>query len=260
MDNKAKQILYRYYWKNGWVDENERFITEEDYNYACEKGTMFKIGVENINHYDCICKIKKLVNQFSKQSIIDMFVSSLSTRNVYNRSILSSYLQGENLIIHDFTSDNFYCKICENLGLSSTFNIEIDRNVMNFEKSKWGGVRLNNVEYILFDLEQCQNIVTTKPTDEDIKILNNIFNCISKCKENDGPRQLKKHLKEVLPSSKDERDVLIEIFSAINIIKPKRERPTRGKGSDFGYVEDWRGEDGYDINIAKVLFKEYFQS
>ena len=42
---------------------------------------------------------------------------------------------------------------------------------MNFEKIKWGGVRLNNVEYVLFDLELFRNIVITKPNDEDIKIL-----------------------------------------------------------------------------------------
>ena len=129
---------------------------------------------------------------------------------------------------------------------------------MNFEKIKWGGVRLNNVEYILFDLEQFRNIVITKPNDEDIKILNNIFNCIGNCRENDGPRQLEKYLKEVLPSSKGERDVLIEIFAAIGILEPKKERPTRGRDTDFGYIEDWRGEDGYNMNIAKELFKEYF--
>ena len=106
---------------------------------------------------------------------------------------------------------------------------------MNFEKIKWGGLRLNNVEYILFDLEQFRNIVITKPNDEDIKILNNIFNCIGNCKENDGPRQLEKYLKEVLPSSKGERDVLIEIFEAIGIVKSKKERPTRGRDTDFGY-------------------------
>ena len=129
---------------------------------------------------------------------------------------------------------------------------------MNFEKIKWGGVRLNNVEYILFDLEQFRNVVITKPNDEDIKILNNIFNCIGNCRKNDGPRQLEKYLKEVLPSSKGERDVLIEIFAAIGILEPKKERPTRGRDTDFGYIEDWRGEDGYNMNIAKELFKEYF--
>ena len=171
MDKKAKQILYKYYWKNGWLDENERLITEEDYNYACKKGTMFTLDVKSISHDDCICKINKLLNQFSKQSVVDIFVSSLSTRNVYNRSILSSYIQAESLIKHVFKSGNFYCQICENLGLSSAFNIELDRNIMNFEKIKWGGVRLNNVEYILFDLELFRNIVITKPNDEDIKIL-----------------------------------------------------------------------------------------
>lgn len=184
MDKKAKQILYKYYWKNGWLDENERLITEEDYNYACKKGTMFTLDVESISHDDCICKINKLLNQFSKQSVVDIFVSSLSTRNVYNRSILSSYIQAESLIKHDFKSGNFYCQICENLGLSSAFNIELDRN-----------------------------IVITKPNDEDIKIL---------------------------------------------ILEPKKERPTRSRDTDFGYIEDSRGEDGYNMNIAKELFKEYF--
>ena len=55
-----------------------------------------------------------------------------------------------------------------------------------------------------------------------------IQNCISNCREKDGPRQLEKYLKEVLPSSKGERDVLIEIFAAIGILEPKKERPTRG--------------------------------
>lgn len=174
---------------------------------------LWNIRKEKIFHDDCICKINKLLNQFSKQSVVDIFVSSLSTRNVYNRSILSSYIQAESLIKHDFKSGNFYCQICENLGLSSAFNIELDRNIMNFEKIKWGGVRLNNVEYILFDLEQFRNIVITKPNDEDIKIL---------------------------------------------ILEPKKERPTRGRDTDFGYIEDLRGEDGYNMNIAKELFKEYF--
>ena len=85
--------------------------------------------------------------------------------------ILIGILQAESLIKHDFKSGNFYCQIYENLGLSSAFNIELDINIMNFEKIKWGGVRLNNVEYILFDLELFRNIVITKPNDEDIKIL-----------------------------------------------------------------------------------------
>ena len=38
----------------------------------------------------------------------------------------------------------------------------------------------------------------------------------------------------------------------------KKERPTRGRDTDFGYIEDLRGEDGYNMNIVKELFKEYF--
>ena len=98
MDKNAKQILYKYYWKNGWLDENERLITEEDYNYACKKGTMFTLDVESISHDDCICKINKLLNQFSKQSAVDIFVSRLSTINLKNRSILSRNIQSKSII------------------------------------------------------------------------------------------------------------------------------------------------------------------
>lgn len=66
MDKKARQISHNYYWKNGWLDKNQRFITNENYNYACEKETMFKLSVEKINHDDCICKIKKLQHKLSK--------------------------------------------------------------------------------------------------------------------------------------------------------------------------------------------------
>ena len=52
--------------------------------------------------------------------------------------------------------------------------------------------------------------------------------------------------------------MLIEIFAAIGILEPKKERPTRVRDTDFGYIEDLRGEDGYNMNIAKELFKEYF--
>ncbi len=258
MDKKAKQILYKYYWKNGWINENERFISEEDYHYACSKGIMFPLEPERISHDDCIYKIKELLNQCSKQMAVDLFVSSLSTRRVYSRSILSSYVQAEKLKVHNFVSREFYCEICQNFSLnSSTIEIDIDRNVMNFEKSKWGGVRLNNLEYILFDLEQIQKFEITKPTNADNQILYKIFDCINQCKPKDAPRQLEQYLKKVLPSSKTERDVLIEILAAVNILIPAKVRPTRGKGTDFGYVEDWRGEDGCNLNVTKTLFGKY---
>lgn len=257
MDQKARKILHRYYWKNGWLKENERFITEEDYNYACEKGMMFELAPQQIEHDDCICKIKNLLNKYSKQNVVDLFVASLSTREVYYRSLLSSYIQAEKLSTHKFETDEYYCEKCKNFGLYTGFNIKLDKNVMNFEKSKWGGVRLNYLSYILFDLEQSQEIQMKKPNNDDIQILNDIFKCIDNCKENDTPRKLEKYLKDIIPSSKAERDVIIEIFANIKILEPKKERESLW--SDFGDIENWRGIDGYNRHIAKEIFGEYFQ-
>ncbi len=84
MDKKAKQILYKYYWKNGWLDENERLITEEDYNYACKKGTMFTLDVKSISHDDCICKINKLLSLIVTVLIAGLVYVNIPVRHSYN--------------------------------------------------------------------------------------------------------------------------------------------------------------------------------
>ena len=37
IDKKAKKILFDYFWKNGWVDDDKMHINEKDFLYAKEK-------------------------------------------------------------------------------------------------------------------------------------------------------------------------------------------------------------------------------
>ena len=55
------------------------------------------------------------------------------------------------------------------------FNLEY-QNVYNFEKYKWGGVRLEHLSYIYFDLREFSKIdFEFNPTKEDINIFNAIL-------------------------------------------------------------------------------------
>ena len=78
-----------------------------------------------------------------------------------------------------------------------------------------------------------------------------------KCLPNDYPSALEKNLSKALKSTKDEREVLMEILACIDILKPLSfDRPARGK-NDWKFVEFWRGEDKYDKKAVEKQFGKY---
>lgn len=64
MDKKAKRILFKTYWNNGWIDDKNPKKESSDFVYAKEKGLMF--DPITISHDECIEKIVKLTNEISE--------------------------------------------------------------------------------------------------------------------------------------------------------------------------------------------------
>lgn len=259
MDNKAKKILFDTYWKNGWVDNPTTPVA--DFEYAKSRGLMF--DPFSITHDECIKQINTLVNNISFDLVAKAFLSSLSTRMLSLRSGVASYFIAKQISLHSFkpTKDTKYlCNICRDtmygvVGYKDYKNEDL--NVLNFERIKWGGVRHGDILYTLFDLQQFIKEDISEPNDEDIRLFRNILYVIENCEPNDYPSSLEKKLKDVIKSSKDERDILIEILACIGILKPKSfDRPVKGK-SDWVYVEYWRGEDKYDKDTVNNLFGKY---
>ena len=81
MDKKAKKILFNTYWSSkGWKDESERCTSQEDFEYAKQKGLMF--DRITISHDECVKKVVKLANSITQEQVAKAFLCSLSTRRL----------------------------------------------------------------------------------------------------------------------------------------------------------------------------------
>jgi len=273
-DKKAKQILFKSFWKNGWIDTKDRQLLKEDFEYAKSKGYMFE--PLTIDHNECLEKIISIRDKISLENISKAFLSSLSSKRLDLRSSLSSYFLSHKFKKHDYSPvvsgtsyengqpkyHSYTCKICRDVqhGVIGDKNyVERDLNVLNFERLKWGGVRHGELIYTLFDLQQFEKETIEEPLKEDINIFKNILNIIETSEPNDYPGKLETRLKDVIKSSKPERQALIEILASIGILKPKSyDRPIKGK-NDWTFIEYWRGEDKYDQQTVDKYFGTYLK-
>ncbi|MFC3800851.1 hypothetical protein [Cohnella sp. GCM10012308] len=65
---------------------------------------------------------------------------------------------------------------------------------------------------------------------------------------------LEKRWKETIPSNKNERDVLLEIWGYAGLLV-SRDTPRKHRGmSDWDAVSEWQGEDGYSEEAAEYYF------
>ncbi|AAN55122.1 hypothetical protein HRJ35_12140 [Shewanella oneidensis MR-1] len=272
MDKKAKRILFSTYWKNGWIDAKNRSLSEPDFSYAKSKGLMF--DPLTISHDECIVAITALVKGISQTQVTKGFLSSLTSRRLDWRSSIASYAIAQKIPYHHYTpvisgtsytdgeptAHSYTCGICRDsqYGIrgSVSYN-EMDINVFNFERIKWGGVRHGDILYTYFDLSQFINADIPQPTADDIACFREILTIIETSDPSDYPSALEKRLASVIKSSKAERQILIEILASLGILKHRCfDRQRKGK-NDWVFAEYWRGEDKYCQQTVDRLFGEY---
>ncbi|MCE5171851.1 hypothetical protein LQV63_21460 [Paenibacillus profundus] len=269
MDKKAKQILMKTFWSSsGWKDTRTILFSGEDFEYAKDKGLMF--DPITIGHDECVLQMIELHKVITKEMAAKAFLHSLSTRKVYLRSALSSWALTHRMAAHPFESNvgkyttnnngSTYacfgeCYVCDTYGVAvhEDYTNE-DINVLNFERIKWGGVRLNHMLYCMLDLEQLLKEADIAVSEEDVDIFKNILAAITSCAPADAARQLEKRLNGILPSNKSERDFLMEIMAYAGILTAEEDRPGRGGKNDFCAIVNWRGVDGY----SKQAVQDYF--
>ncbi len=158
VDKKAKKVLLNTFWSpNGWKDRPDAFAGE-DFNYAKSKGLMFDPII--IKHDEMVEWLHELHLAITKEQVASAFLHSLSTKNVYLRSALSSWALTSRLSLHSYGERSVIlpnyssCGDCNFHGLMSDREyVNEDLNVLNFERIKWGGIRLNDLRYCWLDLE-----------------------------------------------------------------------------------------------------------
>lgn len=265
MDKKAKKILVDTYWSaQGWKSLPLSF-TGEAFEYAKSKGTMF--DPLTITHDQMIQDIYRWHQEITKEQVVKSFLHSLSTRDLHWRSVLSSWALTANLPLHTYEerravhANTSSCGDCNfNRLMSDRDYVDVDLNVLNFERIKWGGIRLNHLLYCWLDLkiysEQDHSSITV--TSEDIEILQSMLQAIQECAAYEGARKLEKRWKDRFAGNKNERDVILEIWGYAGLLVPlDTPRKLRGGSGDFNAVAIWQGDDRYSQSALDFYFGEY---
>lgn len=244
MDKKAKSILIKTYWTSeGWIIDENRKIDRADFEYAKTKGLMFDPLTISLD--ELLKRLNKALNAIPQKKVTDAFLNSLTNKRLDWRSALGSYSNAKKLLAAPDSSD-YLLDHGENLDL----------NVLNFERIKWGGVRYSSALYNWLDLELLNREYVPSPTQQSIDIFQAMLGVIENSDINDTPSHLRENLKKVFNVSKNERHFLMEILGATGILQPLRRRKEPAK-HDWHFVLHWRGEDGYNKENARHYFGPY---
>ena len=268
LDKKAAKILLNTFWGGGGWKTARAPFSGDDFEYAKSKHVMF--DPQTITHDEIVQRLYEIHQDINvKDRVVSAFLHSLSTKKVYLRSALSSWALTSRLPLHTYAerpalrANTSACGDCNYLRLQSDKQyVNVDLNVMNFERIKWGGVRHGWLIYCLMDLELLllDHDSNYEVTSEDKAILEQLLAACQTGDPKDSARSLEKLWKGLLPSSKQERDALLEIWAAAGLLVPG-DTPRKGKGgsSDFVFAATWQGDDGYDAEAANHFFGSYLQ-
>lgn len=262
-DKRAEKILHDTFWSpEGWKPESKRALLAEDFDYAKAKGVMF--DPVQMDHEQAIDTVRELVDKLDRRTVVDAFLSSLSTRRLDWRSALGSYSVFQHLVPHQPQVVAGRCEFCG-------FYVETkeqDFNVFNFERTKWGGVRHAQLPYAAMDLSLFLNSPAPPPTSYDATIFHAVVDAIRSVGPDVTATALQSRLPKTLKSNKAVRDVVIAIlgycdvlarpphtgFSDAFIPASHRTLPPR-RFADMAYPACWwSGEMG----INETRLKEYF--
>ncbi len=276
MDKKAKKILIKTFWSNGWRSNNalnslaNNFITDDEYRYCVNNGYLFSSSL-TFDHDEIIRLAKELVNEIRIEDVSNAFLYSLSSRDLRYRSALGSYMYLLNLPVHEYQGDIF-CPLCNDYYNGNKPNtISLNVNVFNFERVKWGGARHDHISYAIFDLLEFKKLALVKHSEQDSLILINILECITELEPKDRIGKLLKlvHSKKIISTNKDELQALLGILSMSSILSSEKEKgyffefkdvyqrnPATHK-SDYLFPSTWwSASDSYNMKALGYIFKE----
>jgi hypothetical protein len=273
-DKRAKDILFKTYWKSGWKSDASRQLDPADFSYAKSKRFMF--DAVSPTHDQLVNQLLSESKLADKTSVSNAFLASLGTRRLDARSALGSYALAANFPAHVIASTPSSlvpsgARVCEYCGFYEFPEPqEIDLNVLNFERHKWGGVRRDQLEYVWLDLSLFREIEPQHPTEIDKRVMRQILKVATSLPPTATASILEKALSGLFASSKYERRVLIEILCICGILQPKNrsgyfgeftfafEREHTGQHSnDWGYPAMWwRGADGVNPLAVGAYFPD----
>jgi hypothetical protein len=268
-DPKAIRILTDAFWTNGgWRPDATRSVPPEDFEYARARGVMFD-GPVSMTHDELVGGVIDLARGLDPLEIAGAFLASLSSRHLELRSVLGSYAVARLLPDHEHVPAMRRslpgvdpCAVC---GLERTES-DIDWNVLNFERFKWGGVRRDSLEYVYFDLREFERAAPALPVDEDIRLFEEALTALESLPPDTTAPKAEEALRAI-QSNKAEREILLDILGVCGVLDThahpgyarafvpasRRELPSHAYVERTYPVCWWRAGDGVNREALAVF-------
>jgi hypothetical protein len=220
VEPRAVKTLVNAYWsREGWR-EPRAAPPEDDLAHAIDVGVMFD-GKYDATHDEVVDAVIAGRDALEDDEVTAVFVSSLTSRRLDLRSALGSFAVARHLAQHPHDPDpSGYCRMCR----LRADERDIDRNVMSFERFKWGGVRRDDLVYVAFDLEQFASADHPEATTEDRALLEALLDELQAAPPSTTEAKAATTLLRALKGNKDERGVLIDILGVCSVLETTEHR------------------------------------
>ena len=226
-----------------------------------------------MGHDDLVRHTLDLADQLTVEEASDAFLASLSTRWLFLRPFLPSLVVARSMPLHGFEPTGQAGTRRSAVGPCGVCNtwcqpkVAIDRNVLNFERHKWGGVRHLDLPFIWFCLDRLRHEGGATPTDDDVVLFRSLVEDVRAALPSTSLTQAERLIR--LPkSNKYERYVILETLSVISVLEDPthpgfingfvrtidRQTPDR-RFVDRGYPgEWWTSTNGVNDDAIAALF------
>ena len=238
----------------------------EDLGYAVEAGLMFEAARE-ATHDEVVDGVLDAYSRIDLQEVADCFLASFSSRRLDLRSALGSSTIARHLQPHRFEPGP--PEIDEACAVCGVFEVEedIDLNVMNFERFKWGGVRRDDLTYAWLDLQQFSGADRLRPTLADRKALDQLLSALAALPAGTTASKAAGQSWTGITANKAEREALLDILGVCSVLETPEHR---GYADHFVRAADrehppyrnieraypvcwWRAEHGVNRRAAESL-------
>jgi hypothetical protein len=235
--------------------------------------------LEYMTHDEAVKWLMSIRNLSSKEKVMDLFISSLSTRQLAWRSGLSAYSISRHFPNHKYDINSSWatylcCDICGDF----IFNNGGKRNLNHYNANRYrtGGWHGPTAPFPLaFYLSEINILENIKPTSIDIAILQAIHDCIFNCSEALSLMEVEKRLSKVgvFKSNLQERKSLLETLAFCGILETKQHKgylssfvppvraelkPDKNQSGQWSYPAIWwTGKDGINTDAWNYWFGAY---
>ena len=188
--------------------------------HAIDAGVMFD-GTYDATHDEVLDAAIAARDALSEDEVTAAFLSSLTSRRLDLRSALGSFAVARHLKRHAHDSDSSgYCRTCR----LRADERDIDRNVMSFERFKWGGVRRDDLVYVAFDLERFARADHPEATSEDRALSRRCSTKLEAAPPSTTAPKAAATLLRAVKGNEAERGVLVDILGVCSVLETTAHR------------------------------------